>query len=147
MAQKTEERMAPDFTLCDTNGTKVSLSEFKGKVIYLDIWASWCRPCIAQAPFAEELHAAFKDNPNIAFVNISLDKDTLKWKQRIAEKHMTGIHLLSPEGIESDIQKNYNVTGIPRFIIIDKNGMIVEEVAKRPSEKGVAKALSKLIDK
>ncbi len=138
-------RVAPDFTLMDLEGNQVSLSQFKGKVIYLEMWATWCGPCLEQIPHAEELHKQFKDNPEVVFINVSIDRDTVRWKKKIEDKSMTGIHLLSPGGYESDLKGKYDLTSIPRCILIDKQGIIVEYYAKRPKERGTAKSISKLL--
>jgi thiol-disulfide isomerase/thioredoxin len=142
-----QNKTAPDFTLTDTSGTKFSLSQFNGKVVYLDIWATWCGPCIKEIPYAEELHEQLKNNPDVVFINLSFDKDTLRWKKKIAEKNMSGLHLLSPGGAESNVRVNYDVKSIPRFVIINKDGTIEDFDAKRPSDKGIAKALTKLTEK
>ncbi len=148
MAQKAGNGSpAAGFTLKDINGNTVSLSDFKGKVVYLDVWASWCRPCLEEIPSAKELHEQFKGDSSIAFVNISVDRDSVRWRTKVTEKQMTGIQLLSLGGVQSDIMKNYEITGIPRFIIIDKEGIIVDYNAKRPSEKALAKSLAKLLAK
>jgi thiol-disulfide isomerase/thioredoxin len=134
---------APEFTFPDVNGKMVSLKSFRGKVVYLDIWASWCGPCRAEIPEAKKLEEEMKDK-EIAFVCISVDADENAWKKIIKEKEMAGIHLLSKGNFNSEIARLYNVKGIPRYVIIDKNGNIVDSNAKRPSS-GVKKDLEKLL--
>jgi thiol-disulfide isomerase/thioredoxin len=128
-------RIAPAFTLSDIHGNKVSLSDFKGKVVYLDFWASWCGPCVAEIPHSKKLQKQFKDNTGIVFINISLDRDTIQWKKKVESKSMMGVQLLSPKGLESDVINNYDLKSIPRFIIINRQGKIVDYDAKRPSQK------------
>lgn len=139
-------RPAPDFTLTDINGKKVSLSDFKGKIVYLDIWASWCGPCVAEIPASKKLQRKFEGNSSIVFINISLDQDTAQWKQKVNGKQMAGMQLLSPKGRESDIKNNYEVNTIPRFIIINKEGQIADYDALRPSERGLYEQLTALIN-
>ncbi|HSZ26103.1 MAG TPA: TlpA disulfide reductase family protein [Cytophagaceae bacterium] len=144
-AQLVEKQPAPNFTLSDINGTKISLSDFKGKIIYLDFWATWCGPCQAEIPYSRNLQETFKENPNIVFINISFDQDTKKWQKVVRAKKMMGTQLISINGKESDVITSYNVKTIPRFIIIDKNGLILDADAKRPSEKGLTEYLTKIL--
>lgn len=135
---------APEFTLMNTNGEKISLSSFKGKTIYLDFWATWCKPCLEEIPGAIKLNKALSDNASIVFITISLDGDTAKWKKMVEKKKMPGIQLNSMQGKDSNIIKNYNVATIPRFIIINKEGMIIDDNAKSPSEEGLIEYLIQL---
>lgn len=137
--------VAPDFTLLDLKGNKVSLSEYKGKVVYLDFWATWCGPCMREIPYSKELQEAFKDNPNIVFINISLDQDTARWKKKVEANNMMGVQLISPEGAASTVMKDYNIHALPTFLIIDKNGLFVSKKAKSPSMHGIKKDLNKVL--
>ncbi len=138
-------RQAPDFTLSDVNGKKVSLSDFRGKIVYLDFWATWCGPCVGEIAASKRLNKKFEGNPNIAFVNISFDHEPDRWKKMVEAKKMLGTQLISEKGQESDVMKNYEVVSIPRFIIIDKNGIIIDYDAKRPSEQGLESYLNSLL--
>lgn len=114
------------------SGDTVSLRSLKGKVVLVDMWATWCGPCKKEIPYLQELEAAMHDK-NVAFVSISVDevKDKDKWKDFINEKHLGGIQLFA--GGWSDMAKFYGVTGIPRFMVFDKEGNIVSVDAPRPS--------------
>jgi peroxiredoxin len=138
-------KQAPDFTLSDVTGKKVSLSDFKGKIVYLDFWATWCGPCVGEIAASKKLNKKFEGNPNIAFVNISFDHEVDKWQKMVKAKNMLGTQLISERGKESDVLKNYEVVSIPRFIIIDKNGMIIDYDAKRPSERDTENYLNSLL--
>ena len=137
-------KSAPDFTCVDTTGNAVSLSDFKGKYVYIDIWATWCRPCIKEIPHFEKLKDEFK-NKNIVFMSISLDKTTDIWQKALKDKNMKGIQLFAKGEFNSEIAKKYSVTGIPRFILIDKDGNIINSKAERPS-KNIHETLKKLED-
>ena len=127
-------RPAPNFTCPDTKGKMVSLSDFRGKVVYLDIWASWCGPCRGEIPFAAKLEEEMKEK-DVVFLSVSVDEDENAWKKLIKEKDMKGVHLISKGNFESTVAKLYNVKGIPQYIIIDQKGNIVTSNAERPSGK------------
>ena len=119
----------------------MALSDFRGKVVYVDVWATWCGPCNAEIPHLIKLEEAYHNNPNIVFMSVSVDKqkDFEKWKQMLKDKGMGGVQLFS--GDRSDeIMKPYKITGIPRFMLFDKDGRVVDADAPRPSS-GEIKAL------
>ena len=115
-------------------GGTTSLADFKGKYVYIDLWATWCKPCKAEIPHLEKLSKEYKGK-NIEFVSISTDykKDWPKWEAMVKENHMEGIQLLADNDFKSDFVHAYRVDGIPRFIIIDPEGNIVNHNAPRPS--------------
>ncbi len=123
--------LAPDFTYRDINGKDISLSDFKGKYVYADIWATWCKPCLYEVPFLKELEEDYSGR-NIVFISISIDEDTLKWRSMVTEKNMKGIQLYTSTP-ETKIMKDYMIGGIPRFLFIGPGGEIIYEDAPRPS--------------
>ena len=133
-------------------GGKTSLKDLKGKYVYVDVWATWCGPCKAEIPFLKKVEEKYHDK-NIAFVSISIDDDRSHggswdkakedWKKMVAGKELGGIQLFAPKGWQSDFVQNYMIKGIPRFILIDPNGNVVDASAPRPS----SDALIKLFDK
>lgn len=125
--------IAPDFTYPDVNGKMVSLSDFKGKVVYIDVWATWCGPCVAQFPYLKKLEKELHGYDDIVFVGVSADteKDKEAWKKMIKEKELEGVQLFA-NGF-SKIANDYKINGIPRFMIINKDGTIVNADAPRPS--------------
>ena len=118
---------APDFTLENINGKKVSLSDFKGKVVYMDVWATWCKPCLMEIPHSKELKQKFGGNDSIVFMYISIDQaaNIANWKAVVEKKGMTGVQLISREGTEEKVVERYGIQYIPRFILIDKEGKII----------------------
>lgn len=126
-------------------GGTTSLADLKGKYVYVDIWATWCGPCIKEIPSLKELDAKYTDK-NIQFVSISID-DAMrsgggdfevaknKWRTMVEEENLIGIQLFSDKNWQSDFVKEYNVNGIPRFILIDPDGNVVNANAPRPSSK------------
>ena len=136
---------ATGFTLSDLNGKKVSLSDFKGKLIYLDFWATWCGPCMMEMPHSIELQKKFSNVKNIVFLFVSIDDDEQKWKNIVKERGITGTHLISP-GRTSAIVKNYNLMSIPRHYIIDKNGIVIDANASGPSDKNTEALIRKYLN-
>ena len=137
----SEGHEAIDFRFQDVDGKQVALSDFKGKVVYVDVWATWCGPCNAEIPHLIKLEEAYHNNPNIVFMSVSVDKqkDIEKWKKMLKDKGMGGVQLFS--GDRSDeITKPYKITGIPRFMLFGKDGRVVDADAPRPSS-GEIKAL------
>lgn len=116
------------------NGGTTSLDDLKGQYVYIDVWATWCGPCKKEIPYLKELEEEYRGK-NIAFVSISIDKvkDTGKWKKMVADKEMKGVQLIADSDWKSSFVKDYNIMGIPRFILIDTEGKIISASAPRPS--------------
>lgn len=143
----TSSAAAPDFTLSDIHGNKVSLSDFKGKVVYMDIWATWCMPCMMEMNKSKSLKEKYKDNKDLVFLYVSIDKNIDKWKSTVKSKGFTGVHVNSKEGKEESITEKYKATYIPRYILIDREGNIVDEDAKRPSDAALVDDLENALKK
>lgn len=124
--------LAPPFNYSDISGNMISSESLKGKVIYIDVWATWCGPCIGEIPHQKKLEKELHGE-DIAFVSISIDKDRVTWEEMVKDKELGGCQLYAEEEWETEIIKEYGITGIPRFIIVDKEGKIVEANATRPS--------------
>ncbi|MEZ4875497.1 MAG: TlpA disulfide reductase family protein [Flavobacteriaceae bacterium] len=127
-------------------GGTTSLTDLKGKYVYIDVWATWCGPCKAEIPFLKEVERTYHDK-NIAFVSISVDreKDHDKWVAMVSEKELGGIQLFAPNDWKSQFVKDYYINGIPRFILIDPNGNIVTPDAPRPSQEKLKEMLNGLL--
>ncbi|MFY0714450.1 TlpA family protein disulfide reductase [Seonamhaeicola sp. NFXS20] len=139
-------------------GGTTSLSDLKGKYVYVDIWATWCGPCKREIPFLQEIEKKYH-NKNIEFVSISVDNgrgykgetpeakkaaSVEGWKKMIAEKNMSGIQLLADKDWKSDFVQGYQIRGIPRFILIDPDGNVVDANAPRPSSPKLIELFDKL---
>lgn len=116
------------------DGSTTSLDDLKGKYVYIDVWATWCGPCVKEIPFLKKVEKEYHDK-NIEFVSISVDEenDFDKWKTMVADKALGGLHLFADKSWYSQFVKDYDIQGIPRFILIDPNGNIVDASAPRPS--------------
>ena len=136
----------------DIKGGKKSLDSFKGKYVYIDVWATWCGPCIREIPSLKSIEKEFH-NKNIEFVSISTDESRRsggsweaaeqKWRDFVKEKQMTGVQLWS--GQDFSFQQEYQIAGIPRFILIDPKGNIVDANAPRPSDPRLKALLNSLL--
>ncbi|HEY5125225.1 MAG TPA: TlpA disulfide reductase family protein [Ignavibacteria bacterium] len=114
------------------NSLNEILQEFKGKVVFIDFWASWCMPCRGEFEFAVKLNEFAKKN-NVVLLYISTDKDENNWIKTLKSLNLTGYHArMVTDEFRSEL-KRYQVTGIPRYMIVDKSGKIVEPDALRPS--------------
>ena len=127
---------APEFTLDDLDGQPVSLSQFRGEVVLLDFWASWCGPCIGDLPSLREIKKRTADQP-VVFLNLSLDTDEAAWRKAIEEHGIEGVHVRA-HGFYSDPAKAYNINGIPSYYLVDSKGVIADCPRVRETDKMVA---------
>ncbi|HLY68816.1 MAG TPA: TlpA disulfide reductase family protein [Puia sp.] len=114
-----------DLSLKDTAGNTIALSAFKTKYVVIDFWASWCGPCIANIPVLEQMMADYKSD-SVQFISISLDRDPDDWKGAIKKHHFTGIQLGDLDGFKSLVSMFCKVTYVPKYIIADQNGRIID---------------------
>ncbi len=138
---------APELQGYTLEGNKLSIKDLKGKVIYLDIWATWCGPCIAEIPASKKLQQEFL-NEDVRFVNVSVDRNKSDWEKFLKEdKTWKGIHvIMEPDKIQS-LYAAYKLFGVPTYILIDQSGNIVNMKAPRPSEQSVDEEIRQLLTK
>ena len=125
---------SPSFNYPDSSGKNISLESLKGKLVYVDVWATWCGPCKAQIPFLKQLEEKYREE-DIAFVSLSIDqlKNISKWKDMIVDKELEGIQIIADKAWRSKFVTDYVIEGIPRFILIDKDGNLMDPMAPRPA--------------
>lgn len=120
------------FSYPDKDGKQVSFASLKGKVVLVDVWATWCGPCRAEFPSLKQLEKDIEGKPiQIVSISTDADKDKEKWLKMIKDEGLGGIQLYA--GQNNEFSKYYKVNSIPRFLVFDKNGKIVSVDAPRPS--------------
>lgn len=130
----------PDVKLIDTEGNTVTMEKFRGKYVYIDLWASWCIPCVKEVPYLQTLEKELQ-NEDVVFVSISTDSSEQPWRKKMADLNMHGNQLLNADGKLCD---RLNVSGIPHFLIYDKEGHLHTYNAPRPS---TGEALKQMLEK
>jgi len=117
------------------------------KVVYIDIWATWCGPCRGEIPYAIDLHEYYKDK-EIAFVNLCLASDKNEWEMMIENSHIEGDNYFFNKSQTQLLREKLKFDGYPTYMIIDKNGNLINKNAPRPSSgEKIKSVLNKLIDK
>lgn len=144
LATYAKGEKAYNFNYPTVNGDMVSLADLKGKIVFVDTWATWCGPCKVEIPHMKKLEEELKDK-NIAFVSISVDeaKDQQKWMDFVKKENLGGIQLYA-KGFSSEFAQYYKINAIPRFLIFDKEGKIVTVDSPRPSQPELKELLLKL---
>ncbi|WP_291782738.1 TlpA disulfide reductase family protein [Cecembia sp.] len=122
----------PDFSFEDISGEMVQLSNLKGTLVYIDIWATWCKPCIEEHPYWDQLKADYEDQP-VSFLTISIDENKEAWEKMVISKNMEGLQWIAEKAWRSDLNLHFMVNSIPRFILLDGEGKIIDPNAERPS--------------
>ena len=119
-----------DFSYPNQSEELISLSSFRGSIVYVDVWATWCGPCIAEIPSLERLQKDYQDK-NIVFLSVSVDTDKDAWEKMLIDDELGGVQLWADGW--SELTKSYAIFGIPRFMLIDKTGHLISVDAPRPS--------------
>ena len=118
-------KVAPDFTVNDGTNS-VHLAGYRGKVVLLNFWASWCAPCVEETPGLEDLH---HDRPDLAIVGVSIDEDPDAYSRFLFRHHIDLITVRDPKQTAA---KLYHTDGWPETYIIDRNGIIRRKVVGNP---------------
>jgi len=124
----------PDFTFVNIVGEEVKLSDLKGTLVYVDIWATWCGPCIAEHPHWDKMKEEYKDK-EVSFLTVSIDDSKEPWVKMVNDKKMDGLQWFAANAWKSDLAQYFMVNAIPRFLLLDKEGKIIDPSADRPSGK------------
>ncbi|HEY9115066.1 MAG TPA: TlpA disulfide reductase family protein [Bacteroidales bacterium] len=134
--------------LADAQYANTSLNDvfakYKGKVIYLDFWASWCNPCRKEMPYSLELQKKYAGK-DVVFLYMSTDKNAQAWQDMVAQLKLTGMNYRASDAVKQQIYNQFNLQYIPRYVLIDKNGKVVDGNAKRPSDPAAVADINKLL--
>jgi peroxiredoxin len=115
---------APDFVLPTPAGKQVTLTDYRGKYVLLDFWASWCHPCRAENPQLRKAYETYK-NRNFEVLGISIDEGREKWLRAIAEDQLPWTQVADLRGPQNEAAQRYNIQGIPQNFLLDPTGKIV----------------------
>ena len=137
---------APQIEMEDADGKKFTLADFKGKALYIDFWASWCKPCCEEIPYLQKIVTELGADKDIQVISISIDEDSRSWKKRLEEENPTWPQYIATEAGLKAGSEQYQINGIPRFILLDRQGRIITVNAPRPSTL-TAQSLKELLAK
>ncbi|MGN0282359.1 MAG: TlpA family protein disulfide reductase [Prevotella sp.] len=137
-------RPSPDFVCSNALGNVITIESLRGKIIYIDIWATWCGPCRKELPFFRQLEKRYKDK-GICFISLSIDKEKRSWENFIRNNENSKYNLYI--GNEDPFLDKYMIKSIPRFILIDDKGRIITPVAPRPSDSKTMEIFDMLLSK
>ena len=136
-----EGKVAPEFSFPTPDGKKkLGPQDFKGKILVLDFWASWCGPCRAEIPHLKEAYKEYS-NKGVAFFSVSIDKDDAAWRKAMKEENMPWAQAQAPKA-GKDVMKQYQFSGIPYILVLDEEGKIV---AKNLRGKALTDKLEELL--
>lgn len=122
-----EGKNAPDFALPDLKGKMVKLSDYKGKVVFVNFWATWCKPCEEEMPSMQRMYDILKkQNQNFELLAVSIDSKEPGVVETFAKKYEITFPVLHDK--KGKVKELYKTTGVPETFIIDQNGVIAEKV-------------------
>lgn len=147
LSKITPGNKSPEFDYENFKGGTTSLESLRGKYVYIDVWATWCGPCLREIPYLIELEKDYQDK-NVQIVGISIDEEKAynKWKTMLTEEESAGIQLYSGgDAWRVDFAQGYNVRSIPRFILIDPEGNIFDADTYRPSDPKIRELFDEIL--
>lgn len=115
---------APYFSIEDTSGKVISLSNFKGKYVLIDFWASWCRPCRINNPALKKIYEKYKGR-GLQVLSISMDTDENAWKKAISDDGMNWLQGSDLKGENLGTGLKYGIIAVPQYLLIDPNGIVL----------------------
>ncbi len=133
---------APEFKFPDPDGKEISNTDYKGKILLIDFWASWCGPCRQEIPHVKEVYEKY-NSQGIEVLSVSIDSKKEEWLKALNEEKMEWAQILAPEA-GKEIMKEYQFSGIPYLILLDREGNIA---AKHLRGKEIDKAIDELLAK
>jgi thiol-disulfide isomerase/thioredoxin len=141
--------MAFDFEAKRTDDSHFQFSDLRGKLVLIDAWASWCGPCIQHRPKILEIASNYSNDPRIAVVMVSVDSELDKWKRFVSNTNPNGFgfEVNIPDGMNDTFGDKYLVKAIPKYFLIDSEGIILSSDLPEPSlglEQMIDRELSKM---
>ena len=138
-------RLAPEFTLARRDGSLVSLTDYRGKVVVLDFWASWCRPCRASFPWVREFYEEYCEK-GVEIIGVSIDENKVSWEKALDEERLPWPQVIDEiEKGRSRVGGLYHVLAVPMFVVVDKEGKIV--VRAHMEKKELSAVVEKVLGK
>ncbi len=134
---------APEITGFTITGERWSSKELEGKIVYVDVWATWCGPCMKSLPYLQKLQETFSHSDDVVFLTVSIDKDQEKWKKTLSETALMGIHINS---YRTSIKEDFMISGVPRYMLIDQSGSIVLANAPSPDEVDITNEILRVLE-
>ena len=146
---KDGDSVPTDPVLISPEGTKSRLSDIlaQGKIVYIDIWATWCGPCCREIPFMEKLVERFNGNDGILFVSISRDDNRNAWLKKLERDNPSWPQYIFDKATGDEFMDAMSINGIPRFLLIDRDGRFIKTDAQRPSDSEIDSILDSAIAK
>ncbi|MGS2741914.1 TlpA family protein disulfide reductase [Sinomicrobium sp. M5D2P17] len=127
--------MAYDFEAEQINGESIKLSDFSGSIVFIDVWTTWCGPCKKQRPEVMAMAEKYKDNPEVKVLMISVDNSKKAWDDYIRKQPGDfGTELYAEGGFKGDFVYNYSIHYVPRYMVIDKDGTIINSRVEEASD-------------
>ena len=119
-----EGKVAPEFSFPTPDGKKkLGPQDFKGKILVLDFWASWCGPCRGEIPNVKKAYETYHEK-GVEFLSVSIDKDEVAWRKALEDEQMPWCQVLAPQA-GKEVKKLYQFSAIPFIVVIDREGKIV----------------------
>ncbi len=138
------DSLGNNFSFKDIKGNDIGLADYKGKFVYIDVWATWCKPCKEEYVFLKKLEKHFANTDKLEIMSISLDRNHGKWKNYIIDNATEGTQLYS--GDKTDFGKFYDIGALPRFIFLNPEGKIINPDEIRPSNPETLKKIESIIN-
>ena len=139
--------MAPDFEMIGVDGEKCRLSDFRGKLLFIDVWATWCAPCRKELPHMAKLKEHFKKDDRIEIISVSLDNNIKTWQKFLEKEKPTWKQFVVDKKAHEIINKEYRIEGIPHFMLLDGEGRIVAYSFVLPSDERCIGLLEKHLNR
>lgn len=132
------------FSFENEKGEQVTLGDFKGRYVFIDLWSTGCNPCVGEIPYIRDMEHRFAGKP-IAWVSISLDLNKKVWLDFLKQKGMTGTQLICSKGFKHPFVQQIGLSGIPRFLLLDREGKVIDVQTLRPSNPVLGELLELLL--